>query len=525
MIGLGVLLRIWQLSADASFWLDELALIRNIVDQPLPDLLFDPLEFGQMAPAGFLALSRWFWIVAQGADGALRILPFVASVATIPLIYLIGRRLLSPVAAVGATALIAFSPSLVILGGIAKQYSLDIAVTTALMYGGLILIERTGMARVSLAGVGVAGGTLLLFSFPAALAAFAIALLLVVHWYVDERDSWLSRAIALGLPLGTGAAVTTIHALKARSPETGAFLSEYWQAGFAPNVWTVPVWAWHQLAGVWDTTFLTPYPWPGRHTVLPMVMVGLCVIGGFALATRQRVAALVVVAPIFAALVAACVGFYPVEERLAVFLAPSLALLTAAGAATLGQMASSRFEHIASATAVLPVVPVLLALATTPPPVRLQETRPMLADLSREWRTGDVLYSYFAANQAVAYYGPRFGLSDWRPGLCTALDDVHGQLEQIDELAGHSRVWVVFTHVLPESRVMIDGMLARLRENGIERQALLDYRKSFGTSAYLFDLSVTMPGGIVDRSTNTEMVAAATCGAGPAANWRGTSPS
>ena len=115
MIGLGVLLRIWQLSADASFWLDELALIRNIVDQPLPDLLFDPLEFGQMAPAGFLALSRWFWIVAQGADGALRILPFVASVATIPLIYLIGRRLLSPVAAVGATALIAFSPSLVIL--------------------------------------------------------------------------------------------------------------------------------------------------------------------------------------------------------------------------------------------------------------------------------------------------------------------------------------------------------------------------------------------------------------------------
>ena len=97
-------------------------------------------------------------------------------------------------------------------------------------------------------------------------------------------------------------------------------------------------------------------------------------------------------------------------------------------------------------------------------------------------------------------------------------------LAQVEALAGHPRVWVVLTHVLPQRRDSVEGMLERLREIGIEKFALLDHRRSFGTSAYLFDLSAAESLHSFGPETLTEGAGAPMCGAGPASNWRSRSP-
>ena len=525
VMGAGTLLRARQLTANASLWLDELALVRNVAERPLNELVLHALDFSQLAPVGFLAVSRLLWTAAPDLDWVLRLVPFIASVATMPLVYLIGLRVMTRSAAVGAVALIAFSPPLVMMAGIVKQYSLDVFVTAAILYGALLLLDGEDDSRARLTKFGLTGGALILFSFPAVIVCFTSVLFLLIRWYYSGKKDWLGRTVAVGLPLGLGASLTTAHALRISSSDTQAFLEAYWQSGFPPGLWTTPVWFWRRLSGVWDSAFLTPYPWPPWHSaLLTTAMLGLCLVGAVTLVSRMRSEAGVVLIPIIVALVAASTGLYPLVERLSLFLAPSLAILTAAGTAALGPEEMRLPKQLATLRASVPVVPVTLSLLTTPPPVHLQEMRPLLEEISEEWMTGDLLYSYFAANQSIAYYGPRFGLLDWHPGVCTAPDDTLGQLTQLDGLAGHERVWVVFTHVLPQRRDVVEGMMAHLRETGIEKLALLDHRRSFGTSAYLFDLSAAAPLHSFGPETLTEGVGAPTCGAGPASNWRSRSP-
>ncbi len=525
VIGVGILLRALQLTANTSLWLDELALVRNVAERQLNELLFHPLDFLQLAPPGFLAVSRILWTVIPDQDWVLRIVPFLASVATLPVVYFIGLRVMTRSAAVSAVALIAFSPSLIVLGGIVKQYSLDVFVTVTILYGALVLLDGASESRARLATFGLIGGTLLLFSFPAVIVAFALMLFLAIRWYASGREGWLGRTVSVGIPLGAGAVLATAHGLRMRSTANNALLEEYWEAGFSSGLWTTPLWFWRQLSGVWDSSFLTMYPWPARHGApLTAIMLGFCFIGAGRLLLSRRSEAGIVLVPLIVAFLAASVGLYPLAERLSLFLAPSLAILTAAGATAFGPTQVRVPTPLATLPAFAPVVPVTLSLLATPPPVHLQEMRPLLHEISEEWVKGDILYSYFAANQAIAYYGPRFGLLDWHPGVCTAPDDTLGHLTQLDGLAGHERVWVVFTHVLPQRRDVVEGMVAHLRETGIEKLALLDHRRSFGTSAYLFDLSAAESLHSFGPETLTEGAGAPMCGAGPASNWRSRSP-
>ena len=57
VVAVGIALRLWQYLADASLWVDEAALARNIVDRS-PAGLLAPLDYGQAAPWGFLLIEK-----------------------------------------------------------------------------------------------------------------------------------------------------------------------------------------------------------------------------------------------------------------------------------------------------------------------------------------------------------------------------------------------------------------------------------------------------------------------------------
>lgn len=524
-IVIGALLRLWQFSSGPSLWLDELAVALNVMHQPLDELLFAPLEYGQMAPVGFLAVGRLFASIAPGHDWVFRVEPLVSSILTIPLMFLLARHVVGVVLAVVTTTLVASSPAMIALGSVAKPYAGDVFVCAALMYGALLVLSGKISEPKALAWVSLLGGILLFFSFPAVLVAFVFGVAIAGAWLVERRPGWRRRLLAFGIPIGLCAAAVAAISLRARSPEIAEYMEAYWAVGFPQSLTGVPRWAVEQPAKVYEATLLTAYPWQGVHKVLAVGLLGLGVIGTIAFLRERNWKAFVVLAPVGAALAASVLHFYPLSRHLSAFLTPSVAVLSVVGAFTLGDIVKRLSEPLALLAYSACILPTLFTLvASDLPYLDNEHTRPLIQQLAAELRPSDAVYSYYGANRALEYYGNRFGISDWRTGTC-AIGNPRAYLEEIDTFRGVPRVWVVFTHVLRrygESELI----LGYLRTIGSQKTALLDQMGVSGTSAYLFDLS--------DRSRLERATASSydlgpeivvdprlRCGVGPVSDWTG----
>src|SRR5215510_14500552 len=85
LLGCGAVLRLWQYFGNASFWLDELALVRNIVDRPLSELLLQPLAYSQIAPPGFLLIEKGLLTFLGNHEYVLRWFPLLCGLFSLVL--------------------------------------------------------------------------------------------------------------------------------------------------------------------------------------------------------------------------------------------------------------------------------------------------------------------------------------------------------------------------------------------------------------------------------------------------------
>ncbi|MCL4864636.1 MAG: hypothetical protein KJZ47_02005, partial [Gemmatimonadales bacterium] len=227
---LGVLLRAWHYGANASLWLDELALANNIVPRSLPTLLTEPLDFAQVAPLGYLLLLKGISWAAGSGELALRLPAFLAGVAALPLTALLSRELLGLRHAWMPTLLVAVSTPLVFQAAQVKPYSGDVLLALALLLVAVRAARASAPPRLpALAALGIMAPW---FSFPAlfALAAAGLALLL-------GSRRWTGRAIApgIGLVLVLWAASGTIAlavAFTLVTEATSLFMQDFWSTGF-----------------------------------------------------------------------------------------------------------------------------------------------------------------------------------------------------------------------------------------------------------------------------------------------------
>jgi hypothetical protein len=518
LAGAGV--RLWQAAANPSLWLDELALARNIAYLPLADLLTGPLLYDQIAPPGFLAAARLLHELAPDADWPFRVVPLLASLLAIPLTFAVARRVVGEAPALGAAALVALSPPLAGLGWVAKQYALDGFVTAALLLGAARLTDENRRDRGALLAYGALGGLLLFFSYPGVLVGAAAFVALSATRLGRDGAGGAARLLPVALPLALCAAAVTLLALRARPPGTAEHMQTFWAMGFPDSLAGMPRWLLRQARSVVGATVLTPYPRSGGSGRLALGLIGLAALGLVRLAAAWRRGGLVVAAPGVAAVVAAAAGLYPLHGRVSLFLAPVLAVLVAGGLDLVGSVLRAPRLRMAGAAACAAVA--LLALLREPPPYGTEHTRPLLREVSRERRPGDRVYSYYAANQAVDWYGSRFGLGAWDAGTCRR-GDGRAYLAELDRYRGEPRVWVLLTHVTP---IYDEGalILAYLRTIGREVDHLDAWTDGAMTSAYLFDLSDP------DRLERTAAAAFGVpevtldprygCGRGPHSLWR-----
>jgi hypothetical protein len=478
----GIVLRLWQYFANASLWLDEAALARNIIDRPAL-ALFQPLDYAQVAPPGFLLMEKFFVTVFEGSEWALRLFPLLCGLSAIALFWRIASWTLTGWAVPYAVGLFALATPLVYFSSQVKQYSSDVAATTMILWAVMWLLRDSdgttiayGMRKPLI--VALVGALWVWFSQPAlfVLAGTGIALTLsslLRGW--PSRQSVLIVGIVWALSAGLAAAL----ALRNVSPSDRAYLDWYWSSGFMPIPPRSPaeaLWIWHHftwLFGAFAASMQRSngglgYPWSP-------VFVILAIVGFIALWRRGRTVAMIQLTPVLLALMAAALRMYPFSGRVVSFLLPNVILAAAAGVDHSLRHWPQRLQFASPLLLALAVGSPLYAAFAALPPERIEHLRPVLMHIEERLQPQDEIYVYYPASLAFLYYAPRVGLDDFVLGRCSA-SEPRAYLRDLDEFRGRTRVWIVATHV---------------RFEGAELRGMLGYLDSIGTRMDSFEVRST----------------------------------
>lgn len=478
----GAVLRLRQYLSGRSFWADEAMLALNIVNRNFFQL-FQPLEYDQGAPLGFLLVEKLFNAILGRHELVLRFFPLLAGLASLWLFYLLLMSLRggdSRRSNLLALALFAVNPQLVDYSSEAKQYIVDVAVTLGLVLLAVPIFQNQ-FNKKNFTLLGLAGILALWFSHPALFVLAGLGAALVIRC-LQARDYSNLRAI-VGIGLLWLANLTVLYFINLRNLSQNDYLAEYWSAGFLP----LPPWS--DLGWIHE---LITYQFDIRF--IPSVVVILILTGWFILFREERNIAPALAFTTFFAFLASAMRLYPVNGRLSLFLIPLGILLLGKTIEFLQKTFShNRVASIGIVTLLsgyLLVNPLVTSLQNFVSPKYYEHIRPTMQVLADSWKDGDALFVTAWAEPAFTYYAPFYGLEDVEFVSSEIEDYPDGERlkSRISPLVGEKRVWVLFSHVYEQGGFNErDYLVAYLDQIGEKRREILKP----GTSVYLFfyDLS------------------------------------
>lgn len=225
----GSALRLYRLG-EQSFWIDEVFMITMATERTLGELLFEVPQFEPHPP--LYNVLMWAWVpVAGTSEIAMRSTSVLFSVATLPVAYLLVRKLFDRATATVAVAFLTVSPLQIWYAQEARMYALLVLLTVVSVY----LLYRLTDSFSPLCGVGyITVGVLMGYLHVYGLfVLLAQALYLGLMIYLNQGNIDISFRKGLGLYAGIG--VLT-------SPWTGLLLHRV----IAPEQYPADAAAWLQ---------------------------------------------------------------------------------------------------------------------------------------------------------------------------------------------------------------------------------------------------------------------------------------
>ncbi len=336
LVCLGGMMRLVHLSSNRSLYIDEARLALNIGARDLSQL-GSPLDLEQVAPVPFLWAVKGVTLLLGMGETALRIVPFLAGVALLPVLWALFRRVAERKVALLALLLAALSPALIRSSNDAKQYSVDCLVTACVLLLAIKLVQEpvTRGGSLAFAALVVMSGTL---SLPAPILVAPVVA--VTAWQAVQRGqrhyalAWLgSLALCMTFSVALYSALSSVVG-------SSQYMQVYWQGAllrpdlpeFGARVASAASeMVWGGLTGgvAWVTTDQRPSLI--RWTVVAGVV--LLFVMGVRLALRRRGAALtaLLVGPSLGLMFAGLAGLYPASLRLWLAAVPQWMLLVALG--------------------------------------------------------------------------------------------------------------------------------------------------------------------------------------------------
>ncbi|HSL45968.1 MAG TPA: glycosyltransferase family 39 protein [Anaerolineales bacterium] len=479
---LGAVLRLRQYFTGRSLWVDEAMLALNIVERGFTGM-FQPLDYDQGAPVGFLLVEKIFNSVLGMNEFALRLFPLLAGLISLFLFYFLLRRVTHTAGLLTALALFAFNPRLVYYSSEVKQYIVDVAVTIFLLWIAAPVF-RPAPQKKDFAWLIAAGLIALWLSHPALFVLAGIGLALMIT--ALKRRDYLNLRWIMGMGMLWILNIGFLYLLILKDLSQNAYMREYWEGAFLPlPPWSDPGWFLRAIDNTIRLQFGMPYA--------TLFVFALMLVGWVVLLLRNREYAVIFACILLVTLIASGLQLYPVFDRMALFLVPiGLALL---GKTTEALQRGLERYTLRGTLSVLLLAgyllygPLVTSFQSFLEPKYFEHIRPTMEHLRESWKGGDALYVSHGALPAFRYYASFYGLEGiqyefGRREDYKAPENILMRLEQFQE---RPRVWILFSHVYE-------------KENFNEREFVLEYldqtgdkRREFrvpGTSVflYLYDL-------------------------------------
>jgi hypothetical protein len=476
LIGLGILLRVAQYAANRSLWYDEALLASNIINKSWRGL-FQPLDYGQGAPLGFLTLEK---LVVQGlgsSEYALRLVPLLSGILSVFIFAQVAKRSLRPGAVPIALGLFAVLDPLIYYASEVKQYSIDVAVALIVFSSAQTLHGAGKLSAPRVLALAVIGALALWFSHPAVFILMGLGAVALMVLYRD-RD-WVGMGRFSVIALAWVLSLALSYSISLRHLSTNRGLLETWRGAFLPFPPSLSSVKW--LEGTFFQLFAFPV---GLHAV-PGIAAFACLVGIIALWTEDRVELLALTLPLCFALAASAFHLYPFTGRFLLFAVPLIVLLIAGGAERI----------IAASQPHLPMMGILLLGLLFLYPVQsagsylvhartVEEIKPAMAYLRAREERGDTVYVYREAWPTFKYYSGRYGFAagSYVGGISVSDNGWKKYAADLDRLRGKPRVWILFSHIVGDE---VDFASHYLDSRGTR----LDSFMSDGAGVYLYDLT------------------------------------
>jgi hypothetical protein len=478
----GAALCVLKLVREDALWLDEAAIALNLQQKGLWELLTRPLAWDQVAPPGFLLVSK---LLVSALGSAEWVLHLPATACAIGLLFAfrdVAHRLFPGPARLLAVLAVALAPAVYFLSAQAKQYAGDGLAVVLVLRAALLLEEDRTPSRRRLWGLAALGVALALSSMPGVLALTASGAVLLGLALV-RRDGTALRArapVVAAWALGCGA--MALWSLSTVSPATRAYMQRFWSEGmpgFPPPTSTALQWLGFTHFKV--TEALIAFP-------LPAVQLAVLALGLLLLLRRRPAAALLLLGPYVLAYALALARVYPLSERTMAFLVFPMLLVHTAGAAWLVERAWAWRRGAGFLVAALALAGPVTAVASRQATQSREPTRKVFEQLAKEWKPGDAVYLTHWAGLTYDYYRERLGLP--REGVTYGgchHPEWRESLVELDAFRGQKRVWFVVTNGTP----YFESATAYL--DAIGRRAghwpFVNQGYQFPASLHLYDLS------------------------------------
>ena len=331
LVLLGVAWRTVRYLLRFPFWGDEAMLAVNFALLDYGQLA-QRLENCQIAPLLFLWAERAAFDWLGPSELSLRLLPYLAGVASLGLFWRLARLALPPLGEMLAVGFLAVAIWPVSMSTQAKPYSLDLLVPLLLLVPAAEWMTDPGRTRW-LAVLSLIAMPAMLTSYPAVFVAGSVCLALApLAWRQGAvARAWLAAyAVAMLAGFAIGMAVGKNHlATPTGGVTTEAGMSSFWESGFPPGSPLAAAW-WFVLTTAGQ---VCPYPVGAPHGGSALTFA-LCLVGGVVLVQSGRWAWLALCAgPVLLTLAAAALRRYPYggAERITQHLAPGICLLAGCG--------------------------------------------------------------------------------------------------------------------------------------------------------------------------------------------------
>ncbi len=487
----GIVNRLIQYIYNRSLWADEAVLALNIVNRSYSELT-QPLDYDQVAPIGFLWIEKFLVNLLGNNEYSLRLFPLVAGIVSLFIFALIARRYLNNLGSIIAILLFSSISSLVYYSTEVKQYSTDILITLLLCY--LLAPHKSKNYTTSQTIIkSLLVAICLWFSHPAIFVFAAMGLVELVTIILDKDTKYLKQRIiiyASGL-----SSFCLFYFGFLNQANNNQFLFDSWEDAFPEHPLNI-IWYLDALGKF----FYKPlgfeyYQFSGLEINLDVIAIALFLLGCFSYFHKNKITLYTLLFPLFTTLAAAGLHLYPFRSRVVLFLAPFFIIAIAEGISWIFTRKIHRVIAFFLACIITFTIadPVVESSITFVQPKQKGEIKEVLNYIQQQKQPQDILYIYQRGIYQFLYYAERYG---YQPGdYILGVDDLdnydgkklsEAELQRykqdLDNLRGNPRVWLLFSHVTRNSEYQ--PIKTYLSSIGTE----LDKFETQGAFVYLYNL-------------------------------------